>query len=120
MRRGEGAAVCEIGGAWQCAVRSINGESRTCDELNRGSTATKADEKDRACAEAGCRKGACIDGMVLQHSWLCLWPCDEQGIVSQHCVAVSGVDMARQSNAYVAKAIAITASRVSLIRRICN
>ena len=56
----------------------------------------------------------------MQHCWLCSWPCDAQGIVSQHCIAVSGVTMARQSNAYVAKAIAITASRVSLIRRICN
>ena len=59
-------------------------------------------------------------GMVLQHSWLCWWPCDEQCMVSQHCIAASGVDMARQSNAYVAKAIAITASRNGPIRRICN
>jgi hypothetical protein len=28
--------------------------------------------------------------------------------------------MAKQSNAYAAKAIAITASRIGLIRRICN
>jgi hypothetical protein len=61
-----------------------------------------------------------MDGMDLQHSWLCSWLCDEQGIVSQHCIAASGVDMAKQSNAYVAKAIAITASRIGLIRRICN
>ena len=59
-----------------------------------------------------------MDGMVLQHSWLCSWLCDEQGIVSQHCIAASGVDMAKQSNAYVAKAIAITASRMSLAKRI--
>jgi hypothetical protein len=59
-------------------------------------------------------------GMDLQHSWLCSWPRDEQCMVSQHCIAASGVDMAKQSNAYVAKAIAITASRIGLIRRICN
>jgi hypothetical protein len=61
-----------------------------------------------------------MDGMVLQHSWLCSWLCDEQCIVSQHCIAASGVDMAKQSNEYVAKAIAITASRIGLKKRICN
>lgn len=40
-----------------------------------------------------------MDGMVLQHSWLCWWPRDEQDMVSQHCIAASGVDMAKQSNA---------------------
>jgi hypothetical protein len=58
--------------------------------------------------------------MVLQHSWLCWWPCDEQCMVSQHCIAASGVDVAKQSNAYVPKAIAITASRIGLIKRIYN
>jgi hypothetical protein len=109
-----------MGGAWQCAVRTFDGESKTCDGLNRGSTATKTGEKDGACAEAGRTKGACMDGMVLQQSWLCWWPCDEQGIVSQHCIAASGGDMAKQSKAYVAKAIAITASRIGLLKRICN
>jgi hypothetical protein len=61
-----------------------------------------------------------MDGMDLQHSWLGSWPCDEQGIESQHCIAASGVDMAKQSNAYVAKATVITASRISLIRHIPN
>ena len=90
----------------------------TCDALKPGRTATNRGEKERACAEAGWTKGACMDGMVLQHSWLCWWPCDEQCMVSQHCIAASGVDMAKQSNAYVAKAIAITASRIGLIIRI--
>jgi hypothetical protein len=40
-----------------------------------------------------------MDGIVLQHSWLCWWPCDAQGIESQHCIACSGVDMAKQSDA---------------------
>jgi hypothetical protein len=65
-------------------------------------------------------KGASMDGMALQHSWLCWWPCDEQDIVSQHFIAASGDDMAKQSNEYEARAIAITASKVSLIRRICS
>ncbi len=112
MRRGEGAAVWGIGGAWQCAVRTFDAESKPCDALNPGSTAMKTGEKDRPCTEAGCTKGACIDGMVLQHSWLCSWLCDEQGIVSQHCIASSGVDMAKQSNAYIARAITITASKI--------
>ena len=45
---------------------------------------------------------------------------NEQCMVSQHCMAASGVDMAKQSNAYVAKATVITASRIGLIRLICN
>jgi len=61
-----------------------------------------------------------MDGMDLQHSWLGSWPGDEQGIESQHCIAASGVDMAQQSNAYVAKATVITASRIGLIRHIPN
>lgn len=61
-----------------------------------------------------------MDGMVLQHSWLCSWPCDEQCIVSQHCIAASGVDMAKQSNAYAAKAITITAKKIDLVKRIFN
>jgi hypothetical protein len=61
-----------------------------------------------------------MDGMVLQHSWLCSWLCDEQCIVSQHCIAASGVDMAKQWNEYVAKAIARTANIIGLAKRICN
>jgi len=120
MRRGEEAAIWEIGGAWQCAVGTPADESNLCEALNRGSTATKTGENDGPCAEAGCRKGACIDGIVLQHSWLCWWPCDEHGIESQHCIACSGVDIARQSNAYIARAIATIASRIGLVKRICN
>ena len=98
MRRGEGAAEWGIGGAWHCAVRTFDGESGACDALKSGRMATKTSERDGACVEAGRTKGACIDGMVLQHSWLCSWLCEEQCIVSQHCIAASGVDMAKQSN----------------------
>jgi hypothetical protein len=40
-----------------------------------------------------------MDGMVLQHSWLRSWPCDEQRIALQQCIAAAVVDMAKQSNA---------------------
>lgn len=59
-----------------------------------------------------------MDGMVLQHSWLCSWPCDEQCMVSQHCIAASGVDMAKQSKEYMARAITITANKIGLAKRI--
>ena len=120
MRRGEGAAAWKLGGAWQCAVSTFGGESKSCNALNPARTATKAGEKEVACTAVGRTKGACMDGMVLQHSWLCPWWCDEQGMVLQHCIAASGVDMAKQSNAYVAKAIAITANKIGLAKRICN
>jgi hypothetical protein len=120
MRRGEVAAAWGIGGAWQCAIRTLDGESKTCDALDVGGTATKAGEKDKECVAAGCIKGACVDAMVSQHSWLCSWLCDEHGIVLQHCIAASGVDIAKQSNAYVAKAIAITPSIIGLAKRIRN
>jgi hypothetical protein len=120
MRRGEGVAAWEIGGAWQCRTRKFAGESMPWDALCAVSVATKTGEKDRPCAESGCTKGECVDGIVLQHSWPCSWLCDEQGIVLQHCIAASGVEMAKQSNAYVAKEITINASRIDLSRRICN
>jgi hypothetical protein len=80
---------------------------------NPGNGATKTGERAGPCTELGCTKGACRDGIVLQHSWLCSWPCDEQCIVSQHCIACSGVVMAPQSIAYPA----IAATRAK--RKIC-
>jgi hypothetical protein len=88
-----------------------------CDALNERSTATKTGEKDRSCAEAGCRKGACVDGIVVQHSWLWSWLCGEQGMLLQHCIASSGVVMAPQSIAYRAIATAMTLSNIGFIRR---
>jgi hypothetical protein len=65
-----------------------------------------------------------MDGIVLQQSWLC-WElcsglCDEHGIVSQHCIACSGVVMAPQSAAYKAIAAAMIKSRNGFARRILN
>lgn len=88
----------------------------TCDALNPGSVATKTGEKDRPCAGAGSTKGACMDGIVLQHSWLYSWLCDEQGIVSQHCIASSGVVMAPQSTEYTAIATAMATSKIGFTR----
>lgn len=88
-----------------------------CDALNERSTATKTVEKDRSCAEAGCTKGACVDGIVMQHSWLWSWLCGEQGMLLQHCIASSGVVMAPQSIAYRAIATAMTMSNIGFIRR---
>ena len=59
-----------------------------------------------------------MDGIVLQQSWLCSGLCDEHGIVSQHCIACSGVVMAPQSVAYNAIAAAMIKSRNGFARRI--
>jgi len=89
----------EMGGAWHCAVRTLAGKSRTSEARKAVRASTKTGEKDSASAEAGCRKGECMEGIVLQHSWLCSWPSDEHGMVLQHCMAASGVDMAEQAKA---------------------
>jgi hypothetical protein len=120
MRSGRGAAAWEIGGAWQCAVTMPAVDSKPWEPSNPDSTATKIGERDRPCTEAGCTKGACMDGIVLQHSWLCSWPCDEHGIVSQHCIALSGVDMAKQSSAYAARPTASSTITVLFTKRIYN
>jgi len=85
--------------------------------INRGSTAMKQVRRIGHVPRPAVQK---------THAWtawsaafrLCSWLCDEQGIVSQHCIASSGVDMARQSNAYIARAITITASKIGLAIRI--
>jgi hypothetical protein len=64
-----------------------------------GNVETATGEKDSPCIEAACTNGACIDGMVLQQSWLCsaLW--EAHGMVSQHCIASSEVAIGAQSTA---------------------
>jgi hypothetical protein len=54
-----------------------------------GNVETATGEKDHPCVEDACTNGACIDGMVLQQSWLrsALW--EAHGMVSQHCIASS-------------------------------
>ena len=88
-------------------MRTFTEESKLFNAPNPGSRATKTGEKVGPCTEAGCTKGAWMDGMVLQHSWLCSCPCDEQCIVSQHCIACSGVVIAPQSIVYPAIAAAM-------------
>jgi hypothetical protein len=63
---------------------------------------------------------ACKDGIVLQQSWLSVWPGDGHDMLSQHCMASSGVDMAEQSDAYAPRARTITAVKISLGRRILS
>ena len=94
------------------------GESNPSDPITSGSAAKKTGENEVSCGEDGCTKVACMDGIVLQQSWLCWGPCDEQGMLSQHCMASSGVDIAKHSNAYTAMANAITAIRIGLAKRI--
>jgi len=57
-----------------------------------------------------------MDGIVLQQSWRS-WPCDEQGMELQHCIAWSGVMVAPQSTAYVARMSASTARNIGLANR---
>ena len=106
------------GGAWQCDAGTPAPELKSCDTWNVGSTATTTGERDWSCAEAGCTKGACVDGIVAQHSWLCSWLCDEQGMVLQHCIASPGVVIAPQSIAYTAIARATAMSKIGLRKRI--
>jgi hypothetical protein len=57
-----------------------------------------------------------MDGIVLQHSWLCSWRCDKQCSVSQHCIACSGVAMAAQSLAYTAIATPMAKRKIVFMR----
>jgi hypothetical protein len=56
---------------------------------------------------------------VLQQSmpW---WPCDEQCIEWQHCIACSGVVAAPQSNAYAPRATARITRNNGLAKRITH
>ena len=56
-------------------------------------------EKDKPFIKGAWTNGACIDGMVLQQSWLCsaLW--EAHGMVSQHCIASSEEAIGAQSTA---------------------
>jgi hypothetical protein len=71
------------------------------------------------CPDESCTKGPCVVGMVLQQScpW---WPCDEQRIKLQHCIACSGVAAALQSNAYAARATASNVRKIGLAKRITD
>jgi hypothetical protein len=64
-----------------------------------GNVETATCEEDKPCIEGDLTNGACIDGMVLQQSWLCsaLW--EAHGIVSQHCIASSEEAIGAQSTA---------------------
>jgi len=102
-----------MGGAWQLVAMLRAQESKPFGSTDAGITAKTTEERDRLCPDEGCTKGACIVGMVLQQS-IPRWPCDEQCIELQHCIACSGVVAASQSNAYAPRATASIARRKGL------
>jgi hypothetical protein len=68
MRRVSGIGTEKIGGAWQCAaIMSTDGVIIPGPpDAARNASATNEDETK--CTDAGCTKGACIVGIVLQQS----------------------------------------------------
>jgi hypothetical protein len=108
-----------MGGAWQWAAMPRAKESSSWDSQDAAITANTTGENDAPCTDEGCTKGACIVGMVLQQScpW---WPCDEQCIDLQHCIACSGVVAASQSNAYAPRATARIATNNGLMECIID
>ena len=68
MRRGRAAGECKPGGALQWAAMPRAEESRPRDSPEAGIAANTTGEKDAPRTDEGCTKGACIVGMVLQHS----------------------------------------------------
>ena len=68
---------------------------------------------------AGCTNGACIEGIVLQQSWLLPW-CGEQGMDPQHCMACSAVFIAEQSTPYVASTAARASNKIDLPKLILD
>jgi hypothetical protein len=119
MRRGGEAGGEKMGGAWQWAAMLRAKESRSRDSQDAAITANTTGENDALCTDEGCTKGACIVGMVLQQFWP-WWPCDEQCIELQHCIACSGVVMPPQSDAYAATAKVSTARRTCLAKPILS
>jgi hypothetical protein len=68
MRRGRGVGEQKMGGAWECAAIMRAEESKPQDSPDAGSTTNTTGEGEMPCTDEGCTKGACIAGMVLQHS----------------------------------------------------
>jgi hypothetical protein len=58
-------------------------------------TAIKSDVNETPGADGDGTNGACICGIVSQHSWL--WPGEEQGMDWQHFIAWAGVVVPEQS-----------------------
>src|SRR5215813_13876252 len=62
--------------------------------------------------------GACKEDMFWQQSWLASWECCGQGMLSQHCIASSGVEAAKQSSEYNARPATNATAKMARIRRI--
>ena len=56
--------------------------------------------------------------MFWQQSSLPPWECCGQGMLSQHCIASSGVEAAKQSVEYAARAATNTAMQIARAARI--
>jgi len=98
MRRGEEFAESGGDGDSQLdALTWVVEEPRPAVSCKTGNVETATGEKEKPCIGAACTNAACIDGIVLQQSWLCsaLW--EEQGIVSQHRIASSAEAIGAQS-----------------------
>jgi hypothetical protein len=71
MRRGKGTRAEKVGGALQCAAITRIEESVAPGPSVAGINASTTDENETLLTDADCTKAGCIDGMVLQQSWLC-------------------------------------------------
>ena len=57
-----------MGGAWESAAILRAEETKAANSLDDGTTANTAGENETPCTDTGCRKGACIAGIVEQQS----------------------------------------------------
>lgn len=105
------------GGAWLHAATVKARELNPTDTQAVGAAGIATGLRVMMCADAACKNGARVVGMVLQQSrpWC---PCIEQCMELQHFVACSGVVIPRQSNPYAARASATAATRIVRANRI--
>lgn len=68
MRRVSGIGTERIGGAWQCAGITRAEEVIVLRASDAARTASTKDGNETVCTDAGCTKGECIVGIVLQQS----------------------------------------------------
>jgi hypothetical protein len=98
MRRGKIGGELPAGGACEFALTCF--AEKSVFEMLRcaGKISKTRCTAETAGPAAGCRNGACIEGIVLQQSSLLPW-CGGQGVDRQHCIACSGVFIPEQSMA---------------------
>ena len=86
------------GGAWKRKTTPPSGMIDRMDMNRCGRTAKASGVKEMLCINAGCTKGACMEGAVWQQSSPCIpW---EQFMESQHSIASSAdISWANKSSA---------------------